>query len=246
MTESSFIPYTATVHLPTGRVLILAPHPDDEVFGCAGAILRHVAQGDSVTVIVVTDGRAATTHVDEHSLLNYIKLRQQESRTAASLLGYGTPEFWGEIDRKLDCSEVMIQKLLNEIERLKVTRLYAPSPLEIHPDHYALALIALEAVKRYRQPITLVMYEVGIPLYPNILLDITPFFDQKQQAVQCFTSQRHLLKKGRPLQALNIYRTYTLPDTVTAAEAYYEIDNVTLQAQPWRCWGYSRQTVQGK
>ncbi len=241
MSESSFIPYHATVQLPGGEVLVLAPHPDDEVFGCAGAIMRHVAQGDAVTVIVVTDGRAATEHADEVSLLNYIEIRQQESRTAAALLGYGLPEFWGEIDRQLVCSPALIQKLLSKIESLNITRLYAPSPLEVHPDHYALALIAIEAVKQCRQPITLVMYEVGVPLYPNILLDITDFSEKKQQAIQSFVSQQSLLDYGKPLQALNIYRAYTLPSTVTAAEAYYEIANTTLQIQPWRCFGYSRQ-----
>ncbi|MFZ2422771.1 MAG: PIG-L family deacetylase, partial [Anaerolineae bacterium] len=39
------------------RVLVIAPHPDDEACGCGGALLRHRAAGDAVTIVVVTDGR---------------------------------------------------------------------------------------------------------------------------------------------------------------------------------------------
>src|SRR5688500_13357690 len=39
------------------RVLVVAPHPDDEVAGCAGTILLHRGAGDAVTVLKATDGR---------------------------------------------------------------------------------------------------------------------------------------------------------------------------------------------
>ena len=54
--ESELIPYHAVGEVGQGSALVLAPHPDDEVLGCAGAILRHVARGDPVRVIILTDG----------------------------------------------------------------------------------------------------------------------------------------------------------------------------------------------
>ena len=54
--EMQLIPYESVRKIEGTRILVLAPHPDDEVFGCAGAIMRHVAAGDSVRVAVVTDG----------------------------------------------------------------------------------------------------------------------------------------------------------------------------------------------
>ena len=41
---------------PRERVLVLAPHPDDEVLGCGGTILLHAAQGDAVHVVIAFDG----------------------------------------------------------------------------------------------------------------------------------------------------------------------------------------------
>jgi len=241
--ESLFIPYDVTTVLPTGNVLILAPHPDDEVFGCAGAIIQHVAQGNPVTVIIVTDGRAATTHINTDSLLKYIEIRKQESRKAAQVLGYNNPEFWDIADRTLECNDELTKRLVHVIEEKQITQVYAPSVMEVHPDHYALAMLAVAAVRRCGEIVSLAMYEIGVPLHPNMLLDITPISKRKQEAIAGFRSQLDILDYSQQLQSLNGYRSYTLSPQVKAAEAYYVVDGAALQTQPWRIFGKSRQTV---
>ncbi len=232
--EFTFIPYIATRTLLKGKVLILAPHPDDEVFGCAGAIIQHVKQGNQVRVIIITDGSAATNHPDADSRLYYIETRQQESCKAAKILGYGIPEFWNIADRTLTCDEQLIQRLSEYIRFNNITQVYAPSLAEIHPDHSALANIALRAASSCK--IKLIMYEIGIPLHPNILLDITPNLEQKKQAMDCFISQLKIQDYRRHILNLNGYRSYTLPSNITTAEAYYMFDdNITIQ--PWQVFG---------
>ncbi len=241
--EAQFIPYNVTTVLPTGNVLVLAPHPDDEVFGCGGAIMQHVAQNNPVTVIIATDGQAATTHSDKSSLLNYIEIRKQESRKAAQILGYTNPEFWDIADRTLECNNELIQRLIQTIEYQQITQIYAPSVMEVHPDHHALATLAVEAVKCCGEKVRLAMYEVGVPLHPNMLLYITQVLKRKQAAIASFRSQLEILDYSHQLQSLNGYRSYTLSPQVKAAEAYYVVDGATLQNQPWRKFGNSQQSV---
>ncbi|MCK5662398.1 MAG: PIG-L family deacetylase [Thiotrichaceae bacterium] len=241
--ESSFIPYTPTTSLPTGNVLILAPHADDEVFGCAGAIMQHLAQGNSVSVIIITDGRAAISHPDKQSMLHYIETRQQESDKAAKILGYENLEFWEIVDRTLEHCEDFIQRLVNVFKVKAITQVYAPSVMEIHPDHYALAMSAVEAVRRCGETVSLAMYEIGVPLHPNILLDITAFFKRKQEAIACFVSQLSLQDYSQKLLCLNSYRTYSLPEHVIAAEAYYVLNGAELHAEPLLMFGQTRQTT---
>ena len=223
--EHHFIPYHAVDAIGSGPALILAPHPDDEVFGCGGALLRHVDAGDPVRVIILTDGGYGGSE-------DYLRERRLESLGAAALLGYGMPEFWDLPDRGLECGEPLIRRLGESIEVHGAEWVYAPSWWEIHPDHYSLALAATEAVRRCRRPLHLVLYEIGAPLAPNRLLDITAVLERKRAAMACFPSQLALQSYDRQILALNRYRTYTLPRAVQAAEAYRVLHRDELRALP--------------
>ena len=201
---------------------MLAPHPDDEVFGCGGAIASHVRMGIPVGVVILTDG----------ALFGNASIRTGECLAAANVLGYGQPDFWRLPDRGLRYSEELVQRIVDRIEASGIDLVYAPSPWEVHPDHRQTALLALEAVRRVGQPVRLAFYEVGVPLRPNVLLDITASLDAKQDAMRCFESQLAQQDYVQQIQALNQYRTYTLPRDVRAAEAFWvlaasEIDQMT-------------------
>ncbi|MCV6638911.1 PIG-L family deacetylase [Candidatus Albibeggiatoa sp. nov. NOAA] len=218
--EHTLIPYTATTTLPEGEVLVLAPHPDDEVFGCGGAIMQHVAQGQAVHVVIMTDGQAAMPYQHETYRDAYISQRQQESLQAAKILGYGKPTFFDISDRHLHSSDALLTQLSDFIVEHNIQHVYAPSIFEIHPDHIALAKIAIELIQS-RAEVQLIMYEVGVPLMPNRLLDLTALWARKKAAMACFNSQLALQNYDKHIEGLNTYRAYTLPQSVKAAEAYY-------------------------
>ena len=67
----------------------------------------------------------------------------------------------------------------------------------------------------------LVQYEVGAPIKPNLLLNISKVWPRKLQAMQCFTSQLQTQNYAKHIEALNTYRTYALPLDVSHAEAFY-------------------------
>ncbi len=226
--EHEFVPYHAERSLANGRALVLAPHPDDEVFGCGGAIMRHVEAGDPIRVVIVTDGtygRAsdAKDHADE---------RQRESQHAASVLSCEEPVFWGLPDRGLEYGESLIGRILDAIQSWEAALVYAPSWWEVHPDHFVLALATAEAVRRCPRHIQLAMYEVGVPLHANRLLDITDLRERKQAAMACFKSQLAQQHYDRHVTALNSFRTYTLPADIRAAEAYRLLTAEALREAP--------------
>jgi LmbE family N-acetylglucosaminyl deacetylase/GT2 family glycosyltransferase len=235
-TEASLIPYEAVNALVRGPALVLAPHPDDEVLGCGGAIMRHVAAGEAVTVIVVTDGAAAARDARQ-PVADYVRRRQQESQRAAEILGYGQPQFWNLPDRQLAFGERLVRRILDAIAARRPAVVYAPSPLEIHPDHRALALAAAEAVRRRAPPLVLALYEVGAPLHPNRLLDISTLVERKQAAIACFISQLAVQDYHRHSLALNEFRTFTLARTVRAAEAYRVVTTADLREGLPYCLG---------
>lgn len=227
--ENLLVPGVATQSLPGTRILVLAPHPDDEVFGCGGAIMRHVAKGEPVRVIIVTDGGWG---VAPELRAGYVAQRREESTAAARILGYGTPEFWGREDRALQYGEKLVQEILAAITAAGADLVYAPCVLEMHPDHRALAIAAVEAVRRCGDAVRLAQYEIGIPLRPNLLLDISDLAARKLEAMQCFASQLTRQRYDLDVAALNRFRSFTLPAEVSAAEAYAVASGAELAQDP--------------
>lgn len=226
--EQQLMPYQAVSSLGQGPALILAPHPDDEVFGCCGAVLAHLSRGDKVQVILITNG----AQTDQPAAKQIAQTRLAESRAAAKLLGYPAPDCWQLADRSLQYGEALIAKIIAAIVEHKAAIVYAPSLQEMHPDHRAVAMSAIEAVRRVGGDILLAQYEVGVAMRPNRLLDISAAATQKQAAMQLFVSQLALQRYDQHVAALNRFRTYTLPAQVSAAEAYFLTYAHELVANP--------------
>lgn len=86
----------ATPHRPGDRVVVFAPHPDDEVLGCAGVIQQAVQAGAQVWVVYMTNGDGFRLAVERQyrqssptpdQYVRFGELRQQEARRAMRLLG---------------------------------------------------------------------------------------------------------------------------------------------------------------
>ncbi len=217
--EEKLVPYESVSRIAGNRVLVLAPHPDDEVFGCGGAIMRHVDAGDAVHVVIASNGEY---RVDASTQSSYSKLRQTESQKAAIVLGCDRPTFWGIPDRALEYGEYLIERITDAINTMKADLVYVPSVFEMHPDHRALGMAALESVRRNAAKPQLAMYEIGIPMPRiNTLLDISNIAERKQRAMQCFESQLREQAYDEHIAALNRFRTYTLGKQTSAAEGYF-------------------------
>lgn len=207
--EHALIPYTPGPLPPDRKILVLAPHPDDEVFGCGGAIALHRAAGAEVHVVLVTAGDAA----------GEAGVRLAESAAAARVLGTPPPQCWHIPDRHLRNSPELVARILDTLATTGASLLYAPSLWENHPDHRGLAEATLATVRQHGE-LGWMAYEVSAPLRPNLLLDISPVLEVKHAAMTCFPTQLALQRYDRHLAALNTFRTYTLPASVEAAEAY--------------------------
>ncbi|MGE0331526.1 MAG: PIG-L deacetylase family protein [Ramlibacter sp.] len=218
--ETWFLPNVTTA-LPQARsVLVLAPHPDDEVFGCGGCAALYAKSGAVVRPHILTDGGGYLTGTQRDAA---IALRRDESCRAAQVLGTAAPAFGPWQDRQLNTAPELPAYLGELIESAAADIVFAPSLWEIHPDHRATAWAALRAVNavfaRRGEAPTLAFYEVGAPLRPNHLVDISAVVDLKRQAMATFESQLAQQRYDVHITALNTFRTYTLAAGVTAAEA---------------------------
>jgi LmbE family N-acetylglucosaminyl deacetylase len=220
--ENWFVPHHESILPVARRVMVFAPHPDDEVFGCAGAIIQTVRSGASIQVLVFTDGCA---HLEGQAMQDMKALREHESCVSAQRMGCPEPQFLGFEDRKL-CDVRGLKDIIRaKIEAFNPDLLFFPSFWEIHPDHRALCFATLEVAKEGFHGITsdlvLMQYEVGSPMLPNFILDITEQKNIKDAAVKAFESQLKFKSYDRCIDGLNRYRALTLNPKASFAEAYF-------------------------
>ena len=218
MDEAQFIPFHTT-DLTGKRVLVLAPHPDDETIGCGGALALHAAAGDPVRVVILTNG-AKGDMSGRFDRDDYIAMRQQETRAACACLGISDVTFWPYEDRELANAGTVVSDMVALINTYGPDLIYAPSPLEFHPDHRAAADFIQAAVKLCRTDADLLFYEVGQPLQVDVLVDITGVLDKKIQAIQQYRSQLEERPYDDVALALNRFRSLTLSKEVTHAEGF--------------------------
>lgn len=218
MSEGQRIPYEASPLPVAGarRVLVIAPHPDDEVFGCGGCAALYANAGIPVRALILTDGGLWGVPPPG---VGIVEARQAEARRAAQVLGCEQPVFGPYADRSLQGQTGLAQLIVDHARAQGADVVLAPSPWEVHPDHYAAAMAAVEAIGRLGEGHTLVQYEVGAALLANALVDITPAWARKQAAMACFESQLAMQRYDRHVAAMNVQRTYTLGAAVQAAEA---------------------------
>lgn len=224
--EKWFTPVETTALPSVERVLVIAPHPDDEIFGCGGALALLAGKAVQVHVHILTNGAGYAPPAEGEAIF---AVRRRESVGALGRLGADiTGGFSGFPDRGLSHNSRVVSCISGLLDQYKPDLVLAPSPWEIHPDHAASARATWSAIlqQQVRQdawPIALLFYEIGSPLRANFLLDITSVWENKSSAMQCFASQLEQQDYARHIEGLNTFRTYTLPPAVRYAEAYYYV-----------------------
>jgi LmbE family N-acetylglucosaminyl deacetylase len=217
-------------------VLVLAPHMDDEILGCGGALRKHVLFGAHVTVVYMTDGRRGgdpelyrrglTRAVIEKFESARVVQRKEEVLRAAEIVGIQKQIFLDHPDGRLKVSHQTVEQLQTILREEKPTVIYLPSMLDTHPDHRATNRIFYAAIKDlpcakslapvYRE------YEVWTPVLSNRIIDISDVVDIKNKAVEQFASQIAQTNYLRTQLALNAYRSVYHSQGYGYAEAFFE------------------------
>jgi LmbE family N-acetylglucosaminyl deacetylase len=193
------------------RVVVLAPHMDDEVIGCGGTLARHVACGSDITVVFLTDGRrggVATT-------------RKQEAQRALAELGIHRIVFLDAEDGRLASTPGLAAVLRAALAEARPDIVYLPFFLEEHPDHRAASALLSEAVNATAFNFRCHGYEVWTPLFPNCFVRIDATIDAKRRALGAYQSQLAEADYLHTALGLNAYRSSALlDDTCRFAEAF--------------------------
>jgi len=193
------------------KILIVAPHADDEVLGVGGTIAKYAASGHEVFVCVMTKGTAPLYREDRLHII------REETRLAHELLGVKNTFF-------LDFPAVMLEnvpryelngKLQNLVNELKPDQVYIPHHGDMQKDHQIVAeacMVVLRPkfehkVKEIYAYETLSETEWNIPhasttFIPNVWVDISEFLPKKVEAMMKFKTQLADFPNPRSVEAI--------------------------------------------
>ncbi|MFT7540694.1 MAG: LmbE family N-acetylglucosaminyl deacetylase [Gammaproteobacteria bacterium] len=169
-----------------GRVLILAPHPDDDVIGMGGSAALHVEQGDDVHVIVVYSGLSGDPE-QRWDPSEYGPMRQREARAGGAHLGLSSYEFWDYPEGHSPAPYEVLKAAVHLgecIQKLAPDVVYCPWIGEHHLDHHVLARVTRLALARIKFAGTAWGYEVWSPLIPTHVINIDSVFERKVTALR--------------------------------------------------------------
>lgn len=179
-------------------ILAIAAHPDDVELGCAGTILGHLAKGDKVGILDLTRGELGTRGTPE--------IRLAEATEAARVLGVQTRENVGIRDGFFRNDETHQLQLVPYIRKYRPEIVLLNATEDRHPDHGRGAVLINDAcfLSGLRQiqtfdangkpqepwrPKFLYHFIQDRYLKPDFIVDITPYWPQKVEAIRAFRSQ---------------------------------------------------------
>lgn len=207
------------------RILIIAPHPDDECIGPGGVLLRFAEQCE---VIVLTDGRQGQGDtVPEIEK----RIRKQEFMNEMKRLNVGC-------FRMLDIEDGTLfshRDCMSEIPLEEFDKIFVTGVSDDHPDHKAAFLCVKEAAKKIasEEMPECYLYEVHTPLQsPTHFLDISGAIEGKCELIRLHRSQLKELPYDVLAEQCASYRAtlYRMPGK--SIEVYEEVD-LSEKADPW-------------
>jgi len=178
----------------SGRVLVLSPHPDDDVIGCGGSIKLHTDNNEPVKIVYLTDGsggmpkRSGISTVKDSKEL--AKIREKEAINGAAILGVNDTVFWRYRDSHLVINNSTVKFMGSLLSEYKPDIIYTPSFLDPHPDHFETCKILVEALKKDNNfKGSIYSYEVWSPIYANRIVKLEGAVEAKIKAIGAHESQ---------------------------------------------------------
>ena len=196
--------------------LIVAPHPDDETFGCGGLIKLKRDAGVPVRVILFTDGEAVGSAMGERPE-TVITARKREALAACDRLGVDEDSVrWLHLpDGKLPHPgqpgfDEAARDFLVQVELFSPGEVFCPHLQDVHPDHIAATRLTHQALRLWSKPCTVFYYPVwmwyhassGLRHRLNTFgawrLDISAVQTDKEQAMAAYLNAPQKTAEGNP------------------------------------------------
>ncbi|MFH1070332.1 MAG: PIG-L deacetylase family protein [Candidatus Glassbacteria bacterium] len=200
------------------KVLVIAPHPDDETLGCGGTLLRHAAAGDEIHWLIVTRMEEAAGFSRQDMLR-----RDQELKQVAAAYGFTSVEHLNLSTTRLDTLPLadLVSAIGGIIRKTAPETLYLPHGGDVHSDHGQVFKAVESCSKWFRFPslMTVASFETisetdqafGLEFghfVPNQFVDISRFLERKIEIMMLYATEIGEFPFPRSAEAIRALARY--------------------------------------
>lgn len=190
---------------PALKLLLIVPHPDDEVYGAAGTLMEYVEAGHTVGVVTLTRGEAGRSLGLADSRDALAALRETELKACLEVIGVQVHEHLRYPDKYLTDQpfeplvEVARSAMLRHRPETVLT--FPPNGSNGHPDHvttHRAVKAAWDSLPQGQRPALWYYAGPTLPeqpelqatyLPPNVERDVSRFITRKLTAIACHRTQ---------------------------------------------------------
>ena len=195
----------------TERVLVVAPHPDDETLGCGGTILRMADNGAQVAWLIVTD-----MSEENGWSLTRVRERDAEIEKVTALFGFSDVFRMGLVTSQLDTVPMseLVGKFAAVFNSFQPQQVFLPNWSDAHSDHRVTFDAGAACVKWFRYPSVrrVLTYETisetdfaldaRSPFRPNYYVDISEYLERKLAIMSVYASEMNTFPFPRSAEAI--------------------------------------------
>jgi len=217
-------------------ILVVAAHTDDEALGCGGTIARHVAEGDQVHLLFMTDGVGSRDGLDEAA-----EARQKAAQQAALVLGVSSSTNLNFPDNCMDTVALLdlVKEIEAKIQAIQPQVIYTHHLGDLNIDHQITHKAVLTACRPQPNFCVKEIYAFEVlsatewnspntqPFVPNVFIDITNHLPTKIKALQAYAEEMREAPHSRSFEHIEVlakHRGYTVG--VEAAEGFMLVRKV--------------------
>ncbi|HIE60085.1 MAG TPA: hypothetical protein EYP82_09285, partial [Hydrogenothermaceae bacterium] len=192
------------------KVLVLVPHPDDELLGCGGLLLKFKSLGTKVHLVLFTKGESLKSTYDKKSLM---EIRVKEFRKSISKLGISSYEIFDFPDGQLEKYEKDIKRIITKlIDSYNPDTVILPFIFDPHKDHSVIGKVGFEIYKS-NPHINFLMYLVHTFFRANFLVDISDVVeDLKEKRETTIDDLKNILDQSEIGVAIGVLRKENVID----------------------------------
>ena len=181
------------------KILVFCAHPDDQVFGPGGTLIKYAKEGKDITIVIFTKGENSHPWLKEEVIT---KIRESENEKVDKIIGTNITIFLGLKDTNIskDAEENnTLDKVKNLIQEFKPNKIFTHTLADPVPDHKAVNKIVRTAFDELQPNSDLYTFDVWNILnsretkHPKLVVDISKTFKKKIHALKTFKSQKNTL-----------------------------------------------------